>query len=341
MHIIQTLIKRIVNIKKITTTNWILFVYALIFIIGSSVLITKIEPETFPDTFTGFWWVMTTITTVGYGDYYPTTELGRVYGIFVFIVGIGFAGIFIGKVADAILSNRRRKEEGKMKYTGKNHTVIIGWNEKTDNSIKEFLINKQNEIVIIDQLEKAPYLNEKMHYIQGDPTKKDTLENANIYAAKSCIVYANEKIVDFQKRDADSLLITSQIKDMAPNIYIIVEVMNKDHENNFKHNKADQLIYPQSTVSHIAIQEALNPGILNVFNQLGSVQTGSNLFVIKKNKNWKTYRDAFLDLLENGATLLADGDKLDINLSLDKEIPENNQLIVVCTYEVHNKLLKK
>merc|ERR1712080_500402 len=51
-----------------------------------------LDTTPFYSTFMSFWWVLTTITTVGYGDTFPTSLIGRTVGAFAMIIGvIGFA----------------------------------------------------------------------------------------------------------------------------------------------------------------------------------------------------------------------------------------------------------
>jgi voltage-gated potassium channel len=57
------------------------------------------------------WYVMVTISTVGYGDRFPTTSLGRIYGTIVIIVGVGIFGTFTGFLANFFLSPAKKEEE--------------------------------------------------------------------------------------------------------------------------------------------------------------------------------------------------------------------------------------
>src|SRR3954454_4818669 len=46
-----------------------------------------------------FWWTIVTITTVGYGEYYPVTIAGRIIAVFIMLSGIGLFALFVSTFA--------------------------------------------------------------------------------------------------------------------------------------------------------------------------------------------------------------------------------------------------
>lgn len=58
-----------------------------------------VQPEQFPNVISSLWWAMCTLTTVGYGDVYPVTAIGRLFASFISLVGIGIIAIPTGIIA--------------------------------------------------------------------------------------------------------------------------------------------------------------------------------------------------------------------------------------------------
>ena len=56
----------------------------------------------------GLWWAATTITSVGYGDYYPVTLLGKVLGVVLEVVGVLAFGLLIGMFTVALDEGKNR-----------------------------------------------------------------------------------------------------------------------------------------------------------------------------------------------------------------------------------------
>lgn len=72
----------------------------LILMIGASLIMYDLEhavqPEVFQNAFSGFWWAVSTLLTVGYGDIYPVTIAGRIFGIIITFLGVGMVAIPTG-----------------------------------------------------------------------------------------------------------------------------------------------------------------------------------------------------------------------------------------------------
>ena len=64
-----------------------------------------------------FYWTVTTLTTVGYGDISPTTTGGRIYTMVVMLVGVGVYGVVIGNVSRIFAESARYKEQTREKFS--------------------------------------------------------------------------------------------------------------------------------------------------------------------------------------------------------------------------------
>jgi len=70
------------------------------------------QPEVFRNAFSGLWWAVATLTTVGYGDIYPVTVLGRIFGAIIAFSGIAAVAIPTG-IFSSGLSERIQRDRGK------------------------------------------------------------------------------------------------------------------------------------------------------------------------------------------------------------------------------------
>lgn len=75
----------------------------LMMIMASSLIMYNLEhdaqPESFKNAFSGIWWAVSTLLTVGYGDIYPVTTAGRCVGIILAFLGVGIVAIPTGIIS--------------------------------------------------------------------------------------------------------------------------------------------------------------------------------------------------------------------------------------------------
>jgi voltage-gated potassium channel len=103
-----------------------LTLFILAFILLSSTIAYWIESETFQQQwFNSLYWVMTTMATVGYGDYYMKTMLGKAFTIFLYLFGIGLLSLVIGKILEAFAEIHKRRVTGKVSYHGQTISLLF------------------------------------------------------------------------------------------------------------------------------------------------------------------------------------------------------------------------
>ena len=63
------------------------------------------QPDIFKNAFSGLWWAVSTLLTVGYGDIYPVTPLGKAFGIVITFLGVGMVAIPTGIISAGFVVN--------------------------------------------------------------------------------------------------------------------------------------------------------------------------------------------------------------------------------------------
>jgi voltage-gated potassium channel len=74
-------------------------------------LVSALEPTRFEHAGEGFWWAITTITTVGYGDFVPETAIGRVVAAGLMLLGFAALAFVTATMASLILGEVKAGEE--------------------------------------------------------------------------------------------------------------------------------------------------------------------------------------------------------------------------------------
>ena len=84
----------------------------LVLMLASSLCMYSVEhdaqPEVFRNAFSGVWWSMSTLLTVGYGDIYPITPLGRIMAIVIAYLGVGAVAIPTGIISAGFVEQYQR-----------------------------------------------------------------------------------------------------------------------------------------------------------------------------------------------------------------------------------------
>ena len=84
----------------------------MVLMLASSLCMYSLEhdaqPEVFQNVFSGIWWAVSTLLTVGYGDIYPITTMGKIFGILITFLGVGMVAIPTGIISAGFVEQYSR-----------------------------------------------------------------------------------------------------------------------------------------------------------------------------------------------------------------------------------------
>lgn len=119
----------------------------LILMLASSLCMYSVEheaqPEVFKNAFSGIWWSMSTLLTVGYGDIYPVTTLGRVMAICIAYLGVGAVAIPTGIISAGFVEQYQRKSN------------ILNIRQADIKEIAEIFVDKRYAGKTIEEIEES------------------------------------------------------------------------------------------------------------------------------------------------------------------------------------------
>ena len=131
----------------------------LVLMVASSLCMYSVEhaaqPDVFQNAFSGIWWSASTLLTVGYGDIYPVTTLGKFFGIMIAFLGVGMVAIPTGIISAGFVEQcTRLKELGDFAAEQDVHFIEIVLKAKdrwTGKMIKELGLPSSTIIALIER----------------------------------------------------------------------------------------------------------------------------------------------------------------------------------------------
>jgi len=93
----------------------IIFVVLIMLVIFSSLMYfveRDVQPEAFASIPHAMWWAIITLTTVGYGDVYPITVLGKILGAMIAFLGIGMFALPAGILGSGLIEAIQKRDDG-------------------------------------------------------------------------------------------------------------------------------------------------------------------------------------------------------------------------------------
>ncbi|XP_043663306.1 calcium-activated potassium channel slowpoke isoform X32 [Vespula pensylvanica] len=195
------------------------------------------------------YFLIVTMSTVGYGDVYCQTVLGRTFLVFFLLVGLAIFASCIPEIIDLI--GTRNKYGGTLKNErGRRHIVVCGHitYESVSHFLKDFLHEDREDVdvEVVFLHRKPPDLELEglfkrhfttVEFFQGTIMNPIDLQRVKVHEADACLVLANKYCQDPDAEDAANIMRVISIKNYSDDIRVIIQLMQY-------HNKAYLLNIP-------------------------------------------------------------------------------------------------
>ena len=107
--------------NQILSSVFIIFVLMIASSLGIYSCEHEAQPEVYKNAFSGMWWSVATLFTVGYGDIYPITVAGRIMAIFVSFLGVGAVAIPTGIISAGFVEHYSKSENAHVRFRDERH----------------------------------------------------------------------------------------------------------------------------------------------------------------------------------------------------------------------------
>lgn len=203
----------------------------------------------------GLWWAIVTLTTVGFGDITPATNLGRIVAGGLMISGMFALAMFAGIVGHTLLRSVLRIREEQFRMTNYlNHVVVCGYNPGARMLLDELCLeyrSREADLVVFSDGDRPVDIPPEFIWVEGNPTKESELPKARIAHAKAVLVVGFRHLSP-QAADAITILTVFTLRSYlhshpdnqtrtAP-LYIIAEILEEENVSHVRAAGADEVI---------------------------------------------------------------------------------------------------
>ena len=249
-----------------------------------------------------FWYSIVTLSTVGYGDYTPISDGGRVIGYIYVFSSLGVIGFLFSTISNRIYTMIEEKKLGFYGTKFENHIVIVGWNEfskmvadEISQTSKKMAIitNKKDDIDLIYE----QYGKDCFFVLFAEYQNFESLAKVN--ASKASVAFIS------LQDDSDSLLYVLDFKKRYPQPAIVVSLQKSQLKETFKAAGVTYVIARSEIASKLVASYIFEPDVADMNIDLISTSRKETDFdiqeyLIKEENAYanKEYLDIFYQIKE-------------------------------------------
>ena len=274
----------------------IMIVFAAIFwFLEYDTIIQQVEhPDDmtlFQKIVTTIYWSAVTITTVGYGDYSPTTTAGRIIVIFMMFLSLGTVSLFTANLASALTTKKLLERRGIMSLSDlKDHYLILGWKTAMNHILDEIIQSNPDislkKIIIIAGIEPDTievFYQQYPEYqdvviLRGEPNNETLLRKANLTKTRRILILSDESApASVSEIDSRTVMTAMTIRAVSPDVKVSAELLDMKFEKYLKSAHIDDIIYTNEYSKVLIANSFAHVGLIKIINQLLGTEDPANI----------------------------------------------------------------
>lgn len=187
-----------------------------------------------------FYYTLVTASTVGYGDAVPTSQMARLFGMSVVVVGTASFAVALGTLLGPVIQARLTKALGRMSGSEldrlDDHVLVLGYSDIVEVVLEDIVATEQVVVVTADSDVVTRLGDHGVNAYLGDPDDESTLGEVGVDRAKTVIVATND--------DAADALTILTARQLDPDVEILAVATNRENMAKLERAGADSVISP-------------------------------------------------------------------------------------------------
>ena len=240
---------------------WILIIITILVVVLNHVLVwaeSTVEGGAINSFGEAFWYMIVTLTTVGYGDLYPISFVGRIIGYLYVFSSIGLLGILLSSVMNRYNTIKEAKKLGFMGTDYQNHVILFGWNSMSRQVLDSLLSTDIYIVVVTDHKDNVDliydeYGRKKIFVLFSDLKNSELYDKIN--AKKSKMIFISIK------DESESIMHVINFKKHCPNNDIIITTTKSRLKGTFEAAGARHVISQSEIISKLVASYIFEPDV--------------------------------------------------------------------------------
>lgn len=211
-----------------------------------------------------FYYTLVTASTVGYGDATPTSQVARLFGMSVVVIGTASFAIALGTLLGPLLQARFARALGRMSQNDldllDDHILVLGYSDIIEAVLND-VDGRTDVLVVSPDRETVLELSDAgVNALTADTDNEESLREAGIERARTVIVATND--------DAADALTILTVRQLNPDINIFAVATNRENIRKLEQAGATSVISPAMIAGRQLVQAALGNRIDTEFDSL-------------------------------------------------------------------------